>query len=79
MSKIRKTIGLDKTGIESLSLPEKDKQFFRELFGFIERMHRDIRENIESGVLTTNWRVKQVGANLEFQKDGVKKGAITDP
>jgi len=77
VSKVRKTVGLDKIGIESLSMPEKDKQYFRQLVGLIEQMHRDIRENIESGTLTTNWRVREVGDNLEFQKNGVKKAAVT--
>lgn len=77
MPRIRKTIGLDKIGIESLSMPEKDKQYFRQLVGQLEQTQRDIRENIESGTLTTNWRAREVSGNLEFQKSGVKKGAIT--
>jgi hypothetical protein len=79
MSKVKKTIGLDRVGIETLPVPEAVKQYLRQMVGLLEQMHETIRENIESGVLTKNWRAKEVGANLEFQKNGVMKGGVTDP
>lgn len=91
-ARIRKTMGLDRLAIESLSLPEKDKRFFRQLIEQLELMHRNLRETAESlgksfGKVeinfeaTPNWRIKEVGNNLEFQKNiagtYTKKAAIT--
>ena len=57
VSKIRKTIGLDMIGIESLSLPEKDKEFFRKLIANLELMHRNIRDFADAGGFQTKiWR-----------------------
>lgn len=94
MAKIRKTMGLDRIGIESLPVPEEVKQYLRKLTEDLELMHRNLRETAESlgkgfGAVTIDleaapdWRIKQVGSNLEFQKrDQIrgtyyKKAAIT--
>lgn len=84
MSRVKKTIGLDKIGIESLPVPEAVKQYLRVMVGKLEQMHTDLRETAESfgeGTtdvrITTNWRFKEVGNNLEFQKNDVKKAAVT--
>ena len=63
MSKIKKTIGLDKIGIESLSMPEKDKQYFRQLVGQLEQMHREMKEQAEAGGASTrNWEIREATA-----------------
>ena len=57
MPKVRKTIGLDKIGIESLSMPENDKQYFRQLVGKLEQTHKEIRDFAEAGGFQTKiWR-----------------------
>jgi len=86
MSTIKKTIGLDKIGIDSLSMPEKDKEYFRKLVNQLERLHIEVRQQAESSSITLispdgYWKILINGNNLEFQRkeSGAwnKKGAIT--
>ena len=52
MSTIKKTIGLDKIEIDSLSMPEKDKEYFRKLVNQLERLHIEVRQQAESSSIT---------------------------
>lgn len=78
MSRLPQTMELDRPGIERLPVPEAVKVWLRRLVDTCEEKYELIRDFAEAGGFATkNWRAKEVGDNLEFQKNGVKKGAIT--
>lgn len=70
MSRVKKTIGLDKIGIEKLPVPEAVKQYFRQLVNQLEHLHRDVREQAEAGGFATKtWRIKENSSgDLVLQK-----------
>lgn len=78
MSVLPETMGLDRLGIERLKVDEDVKVWLRQLVDTSEQIYQLIRDFAEAGGFATkDWQGKQVGDNLEFQKNGVKKGAIT--
>lgn len=82
MSRLPKTMELDRLGIERLPVKEEVKVWLRQLVDTLEEKYQLIRDFAEAGGFATkNWRGKEVGADLEFQKkvDGtyIKKAAIT--
>lgn len=83
MSMLPKTLELDRLGIERLPANKDVKAWLRRLVDTLEEKYLLTREFAETGGFATeNWRGKEVGDNLEFQKkvDGAytKKGAITE-
>lgn len=82
MSILPKTMELDRSGIERLKVSEDVKVWLRRLVDTLELKYGLIREFAESGGFATeNWRGKEVGDNLEFQKKVsgtfTKKAAVT--
>lgn len=82
MSQLTKTLELDRLGIERLSAPEDVKVWLRRLVDTLEEKYKLVREfTVSGGFATKNWRGKEVGDNLEFQKKVAgtytKKGAAT--
>ena len=78
MSRLPKTLEADRLGIERLKVSEDVKVWLRRLLDTLEEKYQLTRDFAEAGGFATkHWRGKEVGANLEFQKDGVKKAAVT--
>ena len=86
MSRLSKTMELDRLGIERLPVKEEVKVWLRQLVNTLEEKYQLIRDYAESASLTLisndgNWRIIINGNNLEFQRKEsgtwTKKGAIT--
>jgi len=82
VSCLPQTMELDKLGIERLSVSEDVKVWLRRLVDTLEEKYQLTRDFAEAGGFATkNWRGREVGDNLEFQKkvDGTytKKAAVT--
>lgn len=82
MSRLPKTMELDRLGIERLKVSEDVKVWLRRLVDTLEEKYRLVWDFAEAGGFqTANWRGKEVGTNLEFQKKVAgtytKKAAVT--
>lgn len=91
MSRLPKSMELDRQGIERLPVPEAVKVWFRRLVDDVERNYEFIREQAESvgagatsNRLTQNWKAVESGSNLDFRRDttgafpaSTKKAAVT--
>lgn len=82
MSRLPKTMELDRRGIERLPVKEEVKVWLRRLVDTLEEKYQLTRDFAEAGGFqTANWRSKEVGADLEFQKKVAgtytKKAAVT--
>ena len=67
MSNMRKVLELDRHGIDRINDLETAKEFLRVLVDQIEEFWKVLYDNIENGMMTKDWRIRQVGDHLELQ------------
>lgn len=67
MSKMRKTMELDRYGIDRIADMGELKEFLKRLLDDLEEFYKVIYDNIENGMVTENWRIREVDGNFELQ------------